>query len=60
MSGIDLSRSAWRKSSRSGSKSNCVEVAWGPESLTAVRDSKAEDGPVLTFPVAAWHAFVRD
>jgi hypothetical protein len=34
----------WRKSSRSGSQSNCVEVA---HTLDLVRDSKNPDGPVL-------------
>lgn len=33
----------WRKSTRSGSQSNCVEVA----AYGAVRDSKNPDGPVL-------------
>jgi hypothetical protein len=50
---------AWRKSSRSGTGPSCVEVAWSPESFTAVRDSKYPTGPVLTFPVAAWAAFLR-
>lgn len=47
----------WRKSSRSSSDANCVEVAWPKEVVTAVRDSK-NTGPVLTFPVDAWSAFV--
>ena len=29
------------------------------ESVTAVRDSKNPDGPVLAFPVSSWQAFVR-
>ena len=33
----------WRKSSRSGSESNCVELA----STGAVRDSKNPTGPTL-------------
>jgi Domain of unknown function (DUF397) len=33
----------WRKSTRSASQSNCVEVA----AYGAVRDSKNPDGPVL-------------
>ena len=49
----------WRKSSRSSSAANCVEVAWSPESVTAVRDSKNTAGPVLTVPVSAWAAFLR-
>lgn len=35
----------WRKSSRSGQESNCVEVA----NTAAVRDSKNPAGPVLAF-----------
>ncbi len=54
----DLSRVEWRKSSRSGGGPDCVEVAWGPESVTAVRDSKAPEGALLAFPVSAWQAFV--
>ena len=48
----------WRKSSRSSSDANCVEVAWPREAGTAVRDSK-NTGPVLTFPADAWSAFLR-
>lgn len=46
----------WRKSSRSGSGSNCVEVAFTPR--PAVRDSKNSTGPRLTFPGVAWSTFV--
>ena len=39
----------WRKSTRSSSNAgNCVEVA---DTLTALRDSKNADGPVLAGPV---------
>lgn len=48
----------WRKSSFSGSEGGeCVEVAACPEAVH-VRDSKDPEGPVLTFPAAAWSAFV--
>jgi hypothetical protein len=46
----------WRKSSRSSNASNCVEVALSH--AAAVRDSKNTAGPVLTFPIGAWSAFV--
>ncbi|MFY1675364.1 DUF397 domain-containing protein [Plantactinospora sp. WMMB334] len=47
----------WRKSSRSGSNSNCVEVAELP-SVGAVRDSKDPDGSVLLFPRDNWATFI--
>lgn len=36
----------WRKSSRSGQSTNCVEVR---RDLTAIRDSKNPGGPRLRF-----------
>lgn len=48
----------WRKSSRSGSEGDCVEVAAFAESV-AVRDSKDRGGPALSFTPAAWAGFVR-
>jgi len=53
----------WRKSSRSGSTTNCVEVAANLPDVVAVRDSKDPDGPKLIFAPAEWDAFtagVRD
>jgi Domain of unknown function (DUF397) len=47
----------WRKSSRSGSSTNCVEVAVNVPGVVAVRDSKDPDGPKLTFAPAEWDAF---
>jgi hypothetical protein len=48
----------WKKSSESGT-SGCVEVAFGAD-IVLVRDSKATDGPVLTFTVEAWRMFIAD
>ncbi|MGW0518558.1 DUF397 domain-containing protein [Crossiella sp. NPDC003009] len=50
-------RARWRRSSRSGTGADCVEVAWA-DGLTGVRDSKQPDGPVLEFAPAAWLAFL--
>jgi hypothetical protein len=46
---------SWRKSSFSGPNSNCVEVT---KALTAVRDSKQGDGPVLHVSRAAFAAMI--
>ncbi|MBO0652851.1 DUF397 domain-containing protein [Streptomyces triculaminicus] len=55
----------WRKSSYSGSgggsgTDDCVEVADNIPTLVPVRDSKRPTGPTLTFPAAAWAAFVAE
>jgi hypothetical protein len=47
----------WRKPTASGS-SNCVEVAASREAVH-VRDSKHQDGPVLTFTPDEWLAFLK-
>jgi hypothetical protein len=44
-------RTTWRKSSYSGSESNCVEL---PATLDAVRDSKNVHGPVLRVDLTAF------
>ena len=44
MTGIDLSRAEWRKSSYSGQSGNCVEVARNLPGLVAVRDSRSPTG----------------
>ncbi|MBF9130769.1 DUF397 domain-containing protein [Plantactinospora sp. S1510] len=54
---MDLSRVTWRKSTRSGSSGNCIEVATPPQ-VVFVRDSKDRSGPVLAFEPAAWRVFI--
>ena len=54
---MDVTGSAWRTSSYSGSNGGaCIEVGTvGP--AAAVRDSKHPDGPQLTFPASTWKNF---
>ncbi|MBK6015811.1 DUF397 domain-containing protein [Streptomyces sp. MBT53] len=57
----DIPGAVWRKASYSNGGESCVEVADVRTSIPgtiAVRDSKDPDGPALTFPVAAFTAFV--
>ncbi|MFG1675315.1 DUF397 domain-containing protein [Micromonospora sp. NPDC049282] len=56
---MELIDAIWRKSTRSGTQGDCVEVADNLVGLVGVRDSKDPAGPVLTFAPDAWRAFVR-
>jgi hypothetical protein len=47
----------WRKSSRSGTQGNCVEVRVIAGNIE-VRDSKNPDGPILRFTRSEWTAFL--
>jgi hypothetical protein len=47
----------WRKSSRSATDGDCVEVAW-PDDTIAVRDSKNPAGGHLTINPAAHEVFL--
>lgn len=47
----------WRKSTKSQSNGQCVEVADLPGAV-GVRDSKDPTGPALAFTPASWKAFV--
>ncbi|WP_222853856.1 DUF397 domain-containing protein [Fodinicola acaciae] len=53
-----LNSHMWRKSSRSGSGDNCVEVADATDRIL-VRDSKlGESSAVLQFTTSQWSAFL--
>ncbi|WP_018800275.1 DUF397 domain-containing protein [Salinispora arenicola] len=52
----------WRKSTRSGSADNCVEIAVADDGVVGVRDSKNPNA-ILEFAPTEWAAFtggVRD
>ncbi len=59
MTGDDLSRAQWKKSSYSGNTGNCVEVA-ATQSVVAIRDSKDPDSAVLRVSREAWQEFSQD
>ena len=48
----------WRKSSRSMTDGNCVEVAGPVGDFVGVRDSQYPEGTVLAFTQGEWVAFV--
>ena len=52
-----MERNAWRKSCRSGSNGQCVEVRDRGTQID-VRDSKAPAAGSLCFQASAWDAFV--
>lgn len=54
-----VDRLAWRTSSRSSDGEKCVEVAPAPERVL-IRHSKHPTAGTITFPFAAWAAFVRE
>ncbi|MCD9878353.1 DUF397 domain-containing protein [Streptomyces guryensis] len=51
--------STFRKSSYSAGEGNCVEVADTAPGGRAVRDSKQQDGPLVTVSPESWQAFLR-
>ncbi|GAB3949588.1 DUF397 domain-containing protein [Micromonospora vulcania] len=55
---MELIGATWRKSTRSGTQGDCVEVADNLVGVVGVRDSKDPSGPVLTFDPQSWRAFV--
>ncbi|MEU3774540.1 DUF397 domain-containing protein [Streptomyces sp. NPDC032472] len=58
-SGLLISATRWRRSSRSTGMNNCVETAvLDGGCLLAVRDSKRTDGPAVLFTGPAWDGFL--
>lgn len=55
---MELIEVRWRKSRRSGSNDQCVEVATDLGGVVGVRDSKDPDGPVLVVDAYSWRLFV--
>jgi hypothetical protein len=55
----DLSAAAWRTSSHSPSKTECVETAFLSDGSVAVRHSKDPGGSVLVYTPREWDAFVK-
>jgi hypothetical protein len=55
---VDLNGARWRKASLSDNNGgNCVEIALNLPGISAVRDSKDREGPVLVFTPDEWRAF---
>lgn len=54
---VDLNGAHWKKSSRSASNGNCVEMAVAGEHI-AVRDSKNLDVTPLVFSRESWVSFI--
>lgn len=54
---VDLSEANWFKSSRSQGGKECVEVAFLPENMVGVRDSKNPTAPALLFTPSEWDSF---
>lgn len=53
----DFAGAAWRKSIKTQNNGACVEVARVGE-IVGVRDSKNPDGPILTFTLREFEAFL--
>jgi hypothetical protein len=55
----DITRAAWRTSSRSGGNGNCIQVASNLPGVILVRDSKDPAGPTLAFTAGEWATFTH-
>ncbi|MFL4907625.1 DUF397 domain-containing protein [Streptomyces sp. MMS24-I2-30] len=56
---IDLSTTAWRKSSYSNQDGGeCVEISDAHATAVPVRDSKTPHSPALVIPNDSWSAFI--
>lgn len=60
MPAISLPEVEWRKSSRSGAIGNCVEIAWLPGELVALRNSRDRQGPALIYPQVDLATFLTE
>ena len=58
MPATDLQSAIWRKSRRSNSQGNCVELARLPDGLIAARNSRDPGGPALIYTQAEIDAFI--
>jgi hypothetical protein len=58
MPATELAGVAWRKSRRSNSQGNCVEVAELPGGAVAVRNSRHPQGPALVYTRAEMEALI--
>ena len=58
MTSVNLAQLRWRKSSRSSTWSNCVEVAFADQAVAA-RDSKRRGGAALVFSPGDWSSFLE-
>ncbi|MFR9773673.1 DUF397 domain-containing protein [Nocardia sp. SC052] len=54
---MDLPGARWFKSSHSGGRDDCVEVAHLEGGIVGVRDSKSPTGAALVFTPGAWDSF---
>lgn len=51
---------AWRKSTKSIANGQCLEAATLPNGRLIVRDSLDKNGPMATFAVNDWRAFIKE